>query len=71
VHESPDNATGSLREASFWRGYCAATFRLAQCIASLCVVIPEVGDREKVDKSQVMLLSSDSHSDQSSRVCIC
>jgi len=47
VHESPDNTTGSLGEASFWRGHCAATLRHPQWVASLCVVITEDEVREK------------------------
>jgi len=49
VYESPDNATGSLGEASFWRGYCAATLRHPQWVASLCVIIAEEETRERSD----------------------
>ena len=48
MHESPDNATGSLGEASFWRGHCAATLRQSQWVASLCVVIAEEGPQRTV-----------------------
>jgi len=47
VHESPDYATGSLGETSFWRGHCAATLRHPQWVASLCVVIAEEGVRQR------------------------
>jgi len=48
VHEGPDNATGSLGEAAFWRGHCAATLRHPQWVASLCVVIAKEGNRQSV-----------------------
>ena len=46
VHDCSDKAAASWRETSLWRGNCAATFRLPQCIASLCVVMAEQGKRQ-------------------------
>ena len=47
MHECSDKAAGSWREASFWRGKCAATFRHPQWVASLSGVIAEQGRRNK------------------------
>ena len=44
VHDSSDKAAASRREASLWTGNCATTFRLPQCIASLCGVMAEQKD---------------------------
>ena len=41
VHECSDETAGSWREASLWRGKCAATFRHPQWVASLSGVIAE------------------------------
>ena len=52
VHESPNNATCSWGEASFWRGHCTATLRHSQWVTSLCAVL--TGERRWYN-SQIMV----------------